>query len=41
MYELMILAVLAVKIGVPILLIIFLIKGIKYLNKKNAEKNTD
>ena len=24
-----------------ILLIIFLVKGIKYLNKKNAEKNND
>lgn len=38
MYSLIMLIILAIKIGVPILLIIFLIKGIKYLNKKNAEK---
>lgn len=31
----------AIKIGLPILAIVFLIKGIKYLNKKNAEKNSD
>lgn len=30
-----------IKIAVPILAIIFLIKGIKFLNKKNAEKNKD
>lgn len=41
MYSLIMLAILAVKIGIPILLIIFLVKGIKYLNKKNAEKNND
>lgn len=41
MYELIILAVLAIRIGIPILLVVFLIKGIKYLNKKNAEKNND
>lgn len=32
---------LVTKVGIPILLIVFLIKGIKYLNKKNAEKNND
>lgn len=32
---------LIVKIGIPVLLIVFLIKGIKYLNKKNTEKNND
>ena len=31
----------AIKIALPILAIVFLIKGIKYLNKKNAEKNND
>lgn len=31
----------AIKIGCPILAIIFLIKGIKYLNQKNSEKNKD
>ena len=34
-------AVIAIEIGIPILLIVFLIKGIKYLNKKNTEKNND
>ena len=32
---------LAIKVGLPILAIIFLIKGIKYLNKKNSEKDND
>ncbi len=30
-----------IKIALPILMIVFLIKGIKYLNKKNNEKNND
>lgn len=40
MVYLMMLAVLAIKIGIPILLIIFLVKGIKYLNSKNNDNNT-
>lgn len=28
----------AIKVGIPVLLVIFLIKGIKYLNQKNKEK---
>lgn len=35
------LALLAIKIGIPILLAVFLIKAIKYLNKKNSEDHRD
>lgn len=41
MYSLIMLAILAIKIGIPILLAVFLIKGIKYLNKKNSEDHRD
>ena len=27
-----------IKVGIPVLLVIFLVKGIKYLNQKNKEK---
>lgn len=37
----MVLAMYAIKIGIPILLAVFLIKGIKYLNKKNSEDHRD
>lgn len=30
-----------IRIAIPIIAIVFLVKGIKYLNKKNAEKNKD
>ena len=38
---LILLAGLVIKVGIPVLLIAFLVKGIKYLNKKNSEKNND
>lgn len=38
---LILLAGLVIKVGIPVLLIVFLVKGIKYLNKKNSEKNND
>ena len=41
MYSIIMLAILAIKIGIPILLAVFLIKGIKYLNKKNSEDHRD
>lgn len=36
-----ILLVATIKIGLPVLAIIFLIKGIKYLDKKNSEEKKD
>lgn len=38
---LILLVALVTKVGIPVLLIVFLIKGIKYLNKKNAKKNNN
>lgn len=37
MFVLIALIAVIIKIAVPVLLIVFLVKGIKYLNKKNKE----
>ena len=37
LYTIAMLIPLIIKIAIPILIVIFLIKGIKYLNKKNKE----